>query len=162
MLLVSQVSLIEGGIAFLAFTTLFPSLATRGLRRALRIAVPWVALAGAILAIGSLVAGFVPAWFPLDGIFTTGYLASYLAIVGAAIASLVISFRESPPDERSRMRWLLAIFAFGFSGLVALFIAYFLKVDTNSAQLLALTIVAIPFGLAYVILRHRVLDIPSS
>lgn len=161
-LALTQVLFMAGAVAFAAFTLFFPEPAKRGARRAMLLALPYVATIGITAAVASIAGNFfVDAVSPLLArVFSMTYLTLYLTILAGAITSLVIAYRSSVGDVRARMRWTTAIFTAGFSGIVALFLAYLFGAGNNQAfQYGALTILVIPLGLAYVILKHRLFDI---
>ncbi|HEY1726766.1 MAG TPA: GAF domain-containing protein [Candidatus Baltobacteraceae bacterium] len=77
-----------------------------------------------------------------------------------AIATLVVGFIQARAADRSRRLWVLLIIGVGISGpaldfIVIAFAGYTARVD----QFALLTVAIIPVGLAYVILRHRLIDV---
>ncbi|HET9030000.1 MAG TPA: GAF domain-containing protein [Candidatus Aquilonibacter sp.] len=153
-----QSAFAAGGIGVLAFACWFPERATSGTRRILeRLIVPC-----AIVALVSTIISFYIAYFARStsgGAFASNlYLWNYLVMIAATMTALVTSYRESVRDQRARMRWVLGTLAVGFSGLAVLFVLLAFRVETAWGQYVSLTILAIPFGLGYVILRHRVID----
>lgn len=77
----------------------------------------------------------------------------------AAVAILTARLRSAIGDERQRLLWVLAILAAEFSRIV-FDVAWRLLLGHNaSVDMLALTMALIPLGLAYVMLRHRILDV---
>lgn len=156
-LLLNQFFIAVTGVGVYAFACYFPQVAEGGFRRLMRLLLPVVSPLIVAVAIAGVVMDYLRAGIE-SGLLPV-YVALYLAAVVAAIASLVLSNRKSDAGERARLRWVLATFAVGFSGIIALFVAAVAGVNSEAIQPFALTILAIPIGLAYAILRHRVLDI---
>jgi hypothetical protein len=162
MIFVVQTAFYVGALAALAFACRFPTPPERGLRATvnrwiLPLAAFGIFIGQGVQALGMLapastqsISAFVPVPF----------LASYSAVVIATIAVFWNSYLSSTGSDRVRVRWVLLTFAFGFSGLLVFFVGVILHGSTGGAlQYFAFTLFAIPFGLAYVILRHRILDI---
>lgn len=77
-----------------------------------------------------------------------------------AIINFVLAFRKASGSDRQRQLWVLLTFAVGLSGPFAAFVAIGLNRFSPTMDTIALvTIPALPIGLAFVILRHRLLDI---
>lgn len=82
------------------------------------------------------------------------------ALIVASLANFVLSFRRSSAADRQRIVWLLLTFVIGFSGLLAVFISIAISAYNPAVDdVAALTLLVLPVGLGYVILRHRLLDI---
>ncbi len=144
----------------LLYACIFPFASTRGLRATIRRINPWYTLAFACAAfalsaairitnrvpdVGRLVA--IIEWSPLP-YFVAIAVAFWIAALGAS------------GRDRQRVYWAAGSICVGFSGPVAATILQFsFGRDDDWLGLLALTLVAIPFGLAYTILRHRTIDI---
>lgn len=154
-----QCAFVTGGISVLAFACAFPQRATDGIRRFLSRLVVLCAVAGFGATIGAFLSGFAFANRQAGSLFSTIYILNYLLILGATLTALVASYREAVREQRARMRWVLGTFIVGFSGLAVLFGMLAFSVHTQWGQYASLTVLAIPFGLGYVILRHRVIDI---
>lgn len=80
-----------------------------------------------------------------------------------AAAMFAVGYLAATPPDRTRMRWVIAGFLIGYSGLVG---RYFLVTTTHDfggtlwfSNLLASMPVFGPIAVAYAIVRHRVLDI---
>jgi hypothetical protein len=93
---------------------------------------------------------------------------SWGTVIGAAIASvfvltiatLVVGYAQSTHQERQKRRWILLIFGLGLAGpAIDLLTQVFFGFNPLLDHVAALTLVVIPIGLAYVILRHKVIDI---
>jgi hypothetical protein len=82
----------------------------------------------------------------------------YFLSIGIAF---VAASRRSTGADRQRVRWVGWSVGVGFSGtLAAIFIIYALKVPLGVwLAWVQLTLIAIPLGLSYAIVRHRVIDI---
>lgn len=155
-LLLNQLFIALTGVGVYAFACYFPQLAQGGFRRWMRLFLPAVALVVVAAAMAGVLlnylrGGIESGWLP-------AYVVFYVGAVACAMLSLILSYREATAGERARLRWVLATFAVGFSGVIALFVAAVAGVNSEAIQPFALTILAIPVGLAYAILRHRVLD----
>ncbi len=155
-----QLLLIVAALALYVFACRFPELAQRGVRGVMRRAIIPFTVASVAFGLGSVFmrfgGGHYPVWIGAGA--RIGYVAVYLLLVFGALGSLTISYREAMGDARARMRWVMGTFIVGFSGIVVIFVAFIFG-RGDEVQLAAATVLAIPFGLAYVILRHRVLDI---
>lgn len=140
------------------FAATFPNGRASGFAAVVRnIAVGWVVAALAI--------------FTAVDIFPTGAALTQVAIpfvpgafvfaILATIALLILGHRGATGAERQRRLWLLGVIAAGLVGpaiSIATFaiLGYFIPILDQFASL---TAVVIPVGLAYVILRHRVIDV---
>lgn len=143
----------------LAFACVFPKESAGGVRRLLLRVAPSFSLilaAAATYAVLSLYlygASPQPLWFTL---VSDSWLA-YVAAVGVAFA---IAFKEAPGEDRQRVRWVAASFLFGLGGLAAWNLSVRLFGYTGQwTNYLPLTMITIPLGTGYAILRHRVIDI---
>ncbi len=139
--------------------TTFPDPAVRGARRIIRwscyILSPLFVALGLWSRIGFLVYGHaLPDWARVIG----SYPWLYYAV--AITAAFWIANVRSEAAERRRVRWVSTSLGVGFCGVV-LFIALTVIGHVQAAwtSFLTLTMVAIPFGLGYAIVRHRVVDI---
>ncbi|HUN30333.1 MAG TPA: hypothetical protein VMV65_11055, partial [Alphaproteobacteria bacterium] len=155
-------SFLTANIALLAFACRFPSLPSRGLRSVLAKATPAISVAGALLVAAPVFLSFHLAGNErlVHGLFILPAVAQG-AIMLAAFAALIDAYVTASPLERPRMRWLAGTLIVGLSGVVAIFAFAITGVNVNTPgiQACAYTMLVIPFGLAYVILRHRMLDI---
>jgi len=78
----------------------------------------------------------------------------------AAITNFVLSFRRSAAVDRQRILWLLLTFGVGLSGPFLIFVSIAMSSYNHTVDsILSLTLLVLPVGLGYVILRHRLLDI---
>ncbi|MBV8725795.1 MAG: GAF domain-containing protein [Candidatus Eremiobacteraeota bacterium] len=150
--------LFVAGIAAVAvFAAIFPSGNARPVPGLLaRIAVA-LAIVFAIAAIGfnlvSRSAAVGRAALPVSW----GCFAAEVALV---IATFIVAYRQGPAEERERRRWvslmLGAVVAVLFlDATFQTLMGYHQIVD----ELTTIPVIALPFALAYVILRHRVIDV---
>jgi PDZ domain len=151
----SLTGLLYGSAALTRFSGNFPHPA-RGVRSTLsRIAT--VASSLAIVA-SVILGGLSVAYglsFPIFGIIG----GTLLFCIVAAIANFTISYRQAIGADRQRILWVLLTFAVGFSVSLVHYAAiaaghFYVALD----QLSLVTLLALPIGLAYVILKHRLLD----
>ncbi len=156
-----QTAFYLGAIAALAFACRFPTQPERGFRATINRWIWPLAAFGVIVGEGVIVFGFLDpaATQSFHPLVPLPFLLSYIAVVVAIIAVFWNSYRSSTGSDRVRIRWVLLTFAFGFSGLVVYFAGVISHGNTGLLPYAAFTTFVIPFGLAYVMLRHRILDI---
>jgi hypothetical protein len=146
-----------GGVAILAFACAFPTPLPGSLRARIARAVPAIAALGLTLTCSRMVSAFV---FGIGGrTLLIVYVCWYTAVLLLALGAFIGSYRTAGGPERVRMRWILATFGVGFSGLIVLLVGIAFNVSASALQYFGLTVLLIPIGLGYTILRHRVLDI---
>jgi hypothetical protein len=152
----SSVLVLLGSGCAAVFAATFPSGIAKPLPLALsRIALA-IAAAGSLAAIGSLWANSATqtAWLNF-------FILCAMAVIAlVVVVTLAVAFVHGDPAERQRRRWVFLVLALGLAavGFDVGFIAvagYNLIVDVATLPFVA----AIPVGLAYVILRHRVIDV---
>ncbi|HET9096068.1 MAG TPA: PDZ domain-containing protein [Candidatus Baltobacteraceae bacterium] len=146
-----------GTAAAAFFAARFPS----GVARAAPQALARVALALGVLALALEVgATWLPRTPALISNLTAVVFTAWILIGLVVAATLVTAYVQGAPSERQRRRWVFLIVGVGLCGplidvaTLALF-GYNVIVD----QLMLLPLALLPFGLAYVILRHRVIDV---
>ncbi|HVA33022.1 MAG TPA: hypothetical protein VNG31_02670, partial [Candidatus Baltobacteraceae bacterium] len=148
-----------GAAAVLAFACAFPPAAPGSARERLARTVPLVALAGFALVwsrlLGTFAFGDIGAVRPL----LIAYVVWYAGVVLLSLAAFIGSYRTATGPQRVRMWWILMTFGAGFSGLILLLVVYAMGFSPQWVQYCSLTVLLIPVGLGYTILRHRVLDI---
>jgi hypothetical protein len=150
---------IVGTGALALFTSRYPTRAISGIRRAFERAIVPAVILGVVLSATRLTTLLI---FHSRDLFRPLLTVQVFVLVGmlaGAVVSLIISYRGSTGEDRVRVLWVIRTFAAGFSGLVPMLVLVSAGYLGQGVQYLALTIVLIPVGLAYVILRHRVLDI---
>ncbi|HTX58723.1 MAG TPA: hypothetical protein VMH02_03525 [Verrucomicrobiae bacterium] len=149
---------VGGTIAVLLFACRFPPPTPGDIRRRIARAVP---------AIGAI--GFGLSWWHLFEAFFRGsnvpallaaQIAWFAVVLFLALGLFVGSYRRAGGPERVRMLWMLGTFGVGFSGMILVLVADGAGLNNMQwIQYCALTLLLIPLGLGYAILRHRVLDI---
>jgi hypothetical protein len=145
--------------AALALATEFPTRSAGGLRRWLeRANLPYsaVCLVTLFTALFIVIVQLKPSPPLLQGL---GIAETVLYFVAAAIA-FAIGGRGATGADRKRVQWVAWTLCAGFSGsLVALAMIVLHVPRGPAADWLGVTYLAIPFGLGYAIVRHRVVDI---
>lgn len=152
----STILLLIGTAAIATFAAEFPSGDAPLPRRLARITQLLIALAVLTTIAGSALLTSESAIELSQAVVSWLFLISALLVV----AILVVAYLQGAPSERQRRRWVFLLLGMGLVAVVIdvgveSTIGYSAIVD-NSALLF---IGAIPFGLAYVILRHRVIDV---
>jgi hypothetical protein len=160
MVFLVQSALYVGTVAALAFACRFPTLPTRGVRATINRWILPIAAIGVIVGCVQMLRIVNPAATQgYRGLLPVPFVVCYLAVALAIIGVFWNSYRTSSGADRVRLRWVLLTFAVGFSGLLVFFVGVLLQGNSDVLQYGALTVFVIPFGLAYAILRHRMLDI---
>ncbi len=159
-----QSTFMVGGLSAFVFACRFPRPTDRGLRHARARALLPLGSAGFVFSTGGRGCGYCdsPLWPPVRPLLALPYIAWYIAIIVASFIAFIDSYRATDAADRVRVRWVIGTFAIGFSGMIVLFAGIAAGLSGAAAQALqyvSLTTLAIPFGLGYVILRHRMLDI---
>jgi hypothetical protein len=159
-LLYQTIQLIGLGYA-ISFACIFPTASTSGVRAWLQRVNPPIAwtIGAAFLAVKLAVATFAerPAWL-FAAITILDYAIYYF--IGALIVAFFIAVRTAKGPDKQRARWVAGSLLFGFSGPILVTVLLISGFGVPSwGQYASLTFVAIPFGLAYTILRHRTIDV---
>ncbi|MGB6985011.1 MAG: GAF domain-containing protein [Candidatus Aquilonibacter sp.] len=160
--LLAQTAFYIGTLAALAFACRFPTAPERGFRATISRCILPLAAFGVVVGEGVQLFGFLEPELTrsVRTLLPIPFLACFLAVAIAIVLVFWNSYRSSTGSDRVRIRWVLLTFAFGFSGLAVYFVGIILNGrNTGVLPYAAFTTFVIPFGLAYVILRHRVLDI---
>ena len=148
---------IIGGVAVVHFSTLFPEPAHDAPRRWLGRLAPVV---GVVVAIASVLR---LTQLIFDGTLNRALLDilafGWVYFIGATLYCLIVSTRLARGAGRQRARWIMLTFAAGFSGLAVSFISLAFNITSIFSSFAPLTIVLIPLGMGYAILRHRVMDV---
>lgn len=154
---VTTALLMTGMGAAATFAAKFPSGVAQPLPGALaRITQLISAVAVATAVIGTWLATSGPA------VAIAYYTIVWLFIASAALvtAILIVAYAQGAPSERQRRRWVFLLLG---AGLVAVAIDISVQNTAGYSEIVdnaTLAVIgAIPFGLAYVILRHRVIDV---
>jgi hypothetical protein len=153
-------------LQFLAFgcavhlATIFPAPAERGWRIVVRRANPFIT--AFLMLIGGWIttSAFIAERTPPRPVTVIGQFV-WLYFLVAITSSFWIANRTSAGADRKRVRWVSMSLAVGFSGVIVnilvLVVRHFQPLPWM--PYLALTMLAIPLGLGYAIVRHRVIDI---
>jgi hypothetical protein len=140
------------------FAAIFPRPSAGGVRRLVERVSPYLfAVTGgyALISLTLYFAAGIPP--PLDSALL--FTVYTLLAVGTIAIGFVLGAREATPAERYRLNWISFSLAIGFAGLIV-GVAF----EVNGAPqerwiFFPLTLVAVPIGTTYAILRHRVLDV---
>jgi hypothetical protein len=163
--LVAFFVLLSGAVQFFALgaavrlATIFPDPGAGGVRATIRRINPFVTIAFVVLGVYAVVSISVfelglPEPFKTIGSFLWLY---YLIAITTAFW---IANRHAAPEDKTRVRWVSLSLALGFAGPIVFIIFYILaNVREDWLPYLQLTLMAVPFGLGYAIVRHRVVDI---
>jgi hypothetical protein len=144
---VQTACLVIGSAAAVYFATLFPTRAEDDIRAFLRrLCLPILVVA---------IASILPQFFWQSRWSGRVFIACLIFFAVATVISLGVSFARAEASDRPRMLWVLGSFAVGFAGFVA-GIVQSLMAHSDWASF---GMLAIPFGLTYVIARHRVFGI---
>jgi MFS family permease len=157
--IIARVAQIGVAWAALALGTTFPRPSARGLRRWLeRANLPYSALCLITIA-AALTFAFIGDTSPPFALQALGLIETVAFFIAAAIA-FVIGAREATGADRKRVQWVAWSLCVGFSGsLVAVALLVMGVPDGRAYEWVGLTFLAIPFGLGYAIVRHRVVDV---
>ncbi|MBV9027785.1 MAG: GAF domain-containing protein [Candidatus Eremiobacteraeota bacterium] len=148
---------VSGVAAVAVFAAIFPSGHARRVPRLL--ARTAVALA-IVFAIADVVFNLVPRNAAVGHAATPVSWGCFAAEVALVIATFIVAYRQGPAEERERRRWVSLML-----GVVVgvLFLDATLQTLTGYRQIVdeltTIPVIALPFALAYVILRHRVIDV---
>ncbi len=146
------------GTAFAAvFAARFPS----GTAQPLPYALARIAVATALLAVAAIIAGelFSRSEHTLQ-VLSSGFLAAFILIGVLLGATLVLAYVQGAVTERQRRRWVFLLLAVGLAGPLAdIVIMTVSGFNAIADQSTVLSLALLPIGLAYVILRHRVIDV---
>jgi hypothetical protein len=143
------------------FACVFPTPATGGVRGAIRRAIdPLTTVLMLVVYVASLVRSDYFGTFggadPLSRLLTYSPLLLLVTMVIALTAGAV----GARGADRQRVLWAAGSVLAGFSGvIVAVVVVFVFKQVPDWLRFAQLTIVIIPIGLAYTILRHRTIDI---
>ena len=154
---IGTVLMLLGTGAVAMFAATFPSGKAQPLPGALARLALTIAAVGSAITISSI-------WVPFSAAETS--LFNYVVLWGMALSTLLVvvtlvtAHLYGAPAERQRRRWVflllgLTLAAVGVDLGVTASIGYIAVVD----QIALLPIALMPVGLAYVILRHRVIDV---
>jgi S1-C subfamily serine protease len=157
--IVTQSGYAVGGAFATIFAASFPRPAPAGFRRVVRRLAPVAAAVVVVFSFIGIGGSYVWQASHLTSTMIVPLALSWTFFVAGSVGSLILTLRESKGLERQQVRWIAVTFAVGFSGLLVLFASLLFGFSFRAGQYAALTVLVIPFGLAYVILRHRVVDV---
>ncbi|GAC1392650.1 MAG: hypothetical protein NVSMB31_11000 [Vulcanimicrobiaceae bacterium] len=141
------------------FACSFPFESQDGIRALIRRLTPAISLVIGTISLGAL------ALFYFTNINSAAVLSAFTVLgtlyyVIAVTWAFAIANRRSTGPDHLRTMWASLSLAVGFSGIVVTLIAEILFRNFGDWQNFAqLTVLAIPVGMSYVLLRHRMLDL---
>jgi hypothetical protein len=154
--------LITVGLGYAAqFACLFPATSGTGVRAIIRrIAVPLALVTAAVSVATSVVKHtFLNGVLPQQTLVT----ATFQDVIYVTMAMMVLAFAigaiAARGPDRQRALWASGSVLVGFSGVIVNIVASAFDVQATWMQYLQISIIAIPLGLGYTILRHRTIDI---
>lgn len=145
------VLLVLGTAAAAGFAANFPARTNNGGARTTSVVAQGVAVATACAMV-------IAAWDP--AVYTV-VIAGFALVVFLAAGVFVTAYVRGAAGERQRRRWVFLILGFALCGLVADVLATSIsgRVVPVVDELALVPLGLLPIGLAYVILRHRVIDV---
>jgi hypothetical protein len=153
---IQVVSLSQG----LLYACIFPYVSTRGVRAWLRWINPWYTLVFATSAMAMTVWVYLTNSLPDLGFATLIVSWAPLAYLAGIIVAFVVAAVSSSGLDRQRVYWAAGSICLGFAGpIVATVLRFGFDRTEGWLDFLSLTLIAMPLGLAYTILRHRTIDI---
>ncbi|MDQ2663834.1 MAG: hypothetical protein M3Y18_07365, partial [Candidatus Eremiobacteraeota bacterium] len=88
------------------------------------------------------------------------FFALFFVIGALVVATLIVSYVQGAPTDRPRRRWIFLLLGVGLGGpLVDVFVQAVFGLNPWVDELSLVPLGLLPLGLAYVILRHRVIDV---
>jgi hypothetical protein len=154
--------LITVGLGYAAmFACLFPATSGTGVRSIIRrIAVP-LALVTAVFSIATSLAKhtWLNGVLPYQAIVTAAIQDVLYLLMGMMVVAFAVGAIAARGPDRQRALWASGSVIVGFSGVIFNIVAYVLDASSPWMQYLQISIIAIPLGLGYTILRHRTIDI---
>lgn len=146
-----------GTAAAAAFAANFPSGRPRPVPRSL-------SRAAQLLAALAICALALAEWLPRSAggvsLLNAAFLFLFAFIGVLLVATLTIAYVQGQPAERQRRRWVFLILGAALGALVVdILVQSIFGFRQWIDQLALIPLIALPIGLAYVILRHRVLDV---
>jgi hypothetical protein len=156
---VAQSAYVMGGYFVTAFCSSFPHPAERGFRRWVGRANVPVAFVALILTVVGILGPYLDPKGGLSLLSITPFSLCWVFFIGGSLGSLGVSLARARGLERQQLLWIALTFGFGFSGLAVVFASLAIAHRFGDVRYGTLTVALIPIGLAYVILRHRVVDV---
>ncbi len=146
-----------GTAAAAAFAAKFPSGTAKPTPRKLSTFAQILAVLTAFAVVGT-------EWVPRDAntlsLLAAGFLLAFILLGVLVLATLIVAYMQGVPSERERRRWVFLMLALGLAGpLVEVIVTAVFGYQQLVDDLMLIPLGLLPIGLAYVILRHRVIDI---
>ena len=140
------------------FAAIFPRPSSGGLRRFAERVCPYLLAVAAPLGIVTFFLYYFSGIdLPIDPNIVFG---TYTLLMIALIAiGFILGTREATPAERHRLHWISFSLAIGFAGLLTGVAFEATGAPEERWIFLPLSLIAVPIGTTYAILRHRVLDV---
>ncbi len=140
------------------FATIFPRPSSGGLRRLAERACPYALAVAAPLGFATSSLYYLTNIdLPVDpNLVFTAYTLLMMAFIAVGF---VLGSREATPAERHRLHWISFSLAIGFAGLLTGVALEASGAPEERWIFLPLTLIAVPIGTTYAILRHRVLNV---
>lgn len=152
-----QVLLMLAAVAFLTFVLRFPGDAATGRLADLERTTPLIFICAAIIAVMPSEQFFI-AGRPAHG-WTIGSEVALAMIFGLALGTIVVKYVLASGADRQKLGFVLWCLFIGFSGFIAdAFLGAFGFPNWLARSVGLLTIV-VPIGVAYAVVRHRVIDV---
>lgn len=146
-----------GAGAAAAFAARFPSGTAQPTARKLATIAQIVAVLTALAVIGT---ESLPRNANMLSLLATGFLFAFLFLGAFVLATLIVAYVQGAPFERQRRRWVFLMLGIGLAGpLIDVNVTAVFGFQRLVDDFMLIPIGLLPFGLAYVILRHRVIDI---
>lgn len=145
----------------LVFACTFPFRSADGLRAAIYRINPWYALISAALGLWvSATVRITGSYPPIPSAFIDGITWMPLVFFALLIVAFSIAVRNAAGSDRVRAYWASGAIGVGFAGpLIQVILVIGFGFSDAFLSFLPLTLIALPIGLAYTILRHRTVDV---
>jgi GAF domain-containing protein len=154
--LINTVLLLLGTAAAAGFAARFPSGQAKPAPHRLAILAQLLAVAGAIAL---LVGVFLTNSSRAVSILTAFILGDFGIIALLVVATLIVAYVLGEAEERQRRRWVFLLLGVALAAALVDLISWNTIRSRAIDNVSLLAIGLLPFGLAYVILRHRVIDV---
>jgi GAF domain-containing protein len=144
------------GLVWMAASLTSSYLPPRWVRFA-RVASPIIAIAHFA---GSLFSQLVPIYTACDSRWAVPtQIGAFSLQMSLAMGLLGAAMHRAPPAEQARVGWIYWCTSIGFLGPLAGILISIFRLPVPAFDWYNLTILAIPFGYTYAVLRHRLIDI---
>jgi hypothetical protein len=152
-----QSLLMLAAVEFLVFVLRFPSDVAEGWLCRLERAAVAIFLAGAAVAVMPSVAFFLEGR-PAHG-WAVASEAALVAIFALALFVMIVKYRYASGADRHKLAFVLYCLAIGFTGFVADGLLGAFGFAGWLARASGLLTIVVPIGVAYAVVRHRVIDV---